>query len=245
MSRFLKSKYAIFAAIVVVGIALDQWTKWYASERLATTRPGFIEHPIELTVDEDDAGESVQEFLAGEFAANTPDEIESIARHHVDRPADAPLEAGERLVVDNRSVTVVDGYWEFEYTVNPGAAFGLLSDTDSPYRMPFFIVVSLLAVVVIVYLLRGVHPDQTLLIVALSLIGTGAVGNFIDRVRFGHVIDFIVWKYTDQFRWPTFNLADAFITVGVVLMLFEIFFGQAAETSSQSATETERDESET
>jgi signal peptidase II len=230
--RFLSSKYVLFAAIVIVGLFLDQWSKWYASERLATTRPGYIEHTMSLTVDDREGPVSAQQFLAEQLAANTSDEVETIARHHIRRPSGEPiapgqtLEPGERVVVENRAVTVVDGYWDFEYTVNPGAAFGLLSDTDSPYRLPFFVVVSLLAVGVIVYLLREVYDEQKLLIVALSFIGTGAMGNFIDRIRFGHVIDFVVWKYGDQYRWPTFNVADAFITVGVVLMLLEIVFGE-------------------
>ena len=142
------------------------------------------------------------------------------------------LEPGETIVVENRKVTVIDGYWDFEYTVNPGAAFVLLSDNESAYRLPFFVVVSLLAIAIILYLLRGLPDRQRLLIVSLSMIGTGALGNFIDRIRFGHVIDFIVWKYTDQYRWPTFNVADAFITVGVTLMLIEIFRGGAPEENS-------------
>jgi signal peptidase II len=230
--RFLSSKYVLFAAIVIVGLILDQWSKWYASERLATTRPGYIEHTMSMTVGGKDEALPARQFLSDKLAANTPDEIETIARHYIRRPGgaviapDEKLQPGDRVVVENRAVTVVDGYWDFEYTVNPGAAFGLLSETDSPYRLPFFVVVSLLAVGVIIYLLRDVYDEQKMLIVALSFIGTGAMGNFIDRIRFGHVIDFIVWKYGDQYRWPTFNVADAFITVGVVLMLLEIFFGE-------------------
>jgi signal peptidase II len=60
------------------------------------------------------------------------------------------------------------------------------------------------------------------------------VGNFIDRIRFGHVIDFIVWKLGDDLRWPTFNVADAFITLGVTLMLVEIIRDAWSEPESQS-----------
>lgn len=255
MKRIFESKYAIFALILVVGVALDQWTKWYASQRLATYRPGYVEHTLTLTVPEDAEDMTAVEYLEREFSANSPDEIAELAQDEIRTPTgdllepDDPLEAGDEIVVENRTVTVIDGYWDFEYTVNPGAAFGLLSDSESTYRLPFFIVVSLLAVVVILYILRGVHEDQTLLIIALSLIGTGALGNFIDRIRFGHVIDFIVWKYTSQYRWPTFNVADACITIGVTLMLFEIFFGGPYEDHRfdepvDPASDSEDDESE-
>lgn len=239
-------KYVWFVAILAIGITADQLTKWYASERLATTRPGILEHPITLQVPESADSTTVRDFLGREFAANGPEVLDAIARSEVRTPEgdrlgpDSKLDPGQRVVVENRTVTVLEHYWEFEYTVNPGAAFGLLSDANSQYRLPFFIVVSLLAVAVILYLLRGVHPSQKILIVSLSFIGTGAVGNFIDRVRFGHVIDFIVWKYTDQWRWPTFNIADALITVGVALMLFELFQG-AAEPEERDTSESTDD----
>lgn len=243
MTNSIPNKYLVFVGILVVGLVADQWTKWYASQRLATYRPGLIEHPIELTVPDDAESSSVRDFLETEFQANSADELDKIARTQVRTPeGDAlepsdKLEAGESVVVDNRKVTVIDGYWDFEYTVNPGAAFGLLSDNDSGYRLPFFIVVSLLAIAIILYLLRGVADRQRILIVSLSMIGTGALGNFIDRIRFGHVIDFIVWKYTDQYRWPTFNIADALISVGVALMLIEIFRGEELDEASTVSAE--------
>lgn len=228
MNESPSTKYWIFAAILIVGVGLDQWTKWYAQQRLATSRPGEVVHHLELEVSEADQGETLREFLTDEFPWNNGETIDRIAKFHVRAPTgepigpDEPVEPGETLTVLNRSVTVIDGYWDFDYTVNPGAAFGLLADSNSPYRTPFFVVVSLLALAIILYILRGVRSHQRLLITALSFIGTGAVGNFIDRVRFGHVIDFVVWKLGDEFRWPTFNVADAFITVGVGLMLLEI-----------------------
>jgi len=109
----------------------------------------------------------------------------------------------------------------------------MLSSSDSPYRMPFLIGISLLAVVVIVYLLEGVRWADRAMIVALAFIATGAVGNLIDRIHLGYVIDFIVWKYTDQYRWPSFNVADAFITVGVVLMLGMLLFGEHPDEQSE------------
>lgn len=239
MSRANLVKYGTFAVIMIVGVGLDQWTKWYASERLATYHRGYVEHPIELEVPESAAGDQLPSYLEREFAWNTSAEIDDmIARGQVvasdnRRLEDtSQLEAGQTIRVLNRKVTVVEDYWDFEYTENPGAAFGLLSDSDSPYRLPFFIVVSVVALGVILYILRDVHPEQKILVLALSMIGTGAVGNFIDRLRLGRVIDFVVWKVTtggEVYRWPTFNVADSFISVGVVLMLIEVMRGNMDE----------------
>ncbi|MFW5966584.1 MAG: signal peptidase II [Persicimonas sp.] len=221
-------KYVLFFAVVLVGVALDQWTKMYASDRLATQRPGYVDHPIVLEVDEDDEGQTVEDFLADEFAANDADEIARIAEHHtrleggrVLRPDDQ-VEPGQKIEVANRSVTVIEDYWDFQYTQNTGAAFGLFADGDSQWRVPFFIIVSLIAVAMILYILRDGKWEQRFLIWGLSFIATGAIGNFVDRIRLGYVTDFIVWKYTDEYRWPTFNLADALISVGVALVAIEL-----------------------
>ena len=219
-----KKKYVFFVAILLVGVALDQLTKWYAVDRLANGRIAEA-HSIELKVPQSADGESLRSYLAEEFSANSPQEIDRIATNWVIGPdgrrlsPNETVQAGQLLEVIHRKVTVVPGYFDFEYAENRGAAFSFLSSSDSPYRMPFLIGFSILAVVVILYLLETTHVGQRAMIVALSFIATGAVGNLIDRVRLGYVIDFIVWKYTNEYRWPNFNIADSFISVGVVLML--------------------------
>lgn len=222
-------KYVLFAVVVLVGVLLDQWAKDYAASRLASQRPGYVEHSVILEVDPADKGETLQEFLAGEFPSNDADEIETIARYHTRSVDGRPLgpkakvEPGQEIEVTNRKVVVIADYWDFQYTENPGAAFGLLADGHEDWRVPFFILVSLVAVSMILYILRGVKWEQQLLVWGLSLIASGALGNFIDRIRFGYVVDFIVWKYTNEYRWPTFNVADALICVGVALMAIELF----------------------
>lgn len=225
--EFRYAKYVLFAVVVLVGIGLDQWTKQVASDRLATTRPG-IEHLIVLDVPESADGKSVEAYLGDEFERNSAEEIERIAGRYV-RTAegrylrgDSELKAGQEIEVTNRSVVIIPGYWDFQYAENPGAAFGILAGQDSSWRLPFLIVVTLLALGMILYILRGTPPGHWLVVWGMSLIASGAVGNFIDRVRFGYVIDFIVWKYTDEYRWPTFNIADALIVVGVSLMVVEL-----------------------
>ncbi|RAL22182.1 signal peptidase II [Lujinxingia litoralis] len=221
-------KYGLFAMIVVIGVALDQWSKWYAESWLATERPGFFSHPIVLEVPQEAEGTTVEEYLGQTFEANSPEEVKAMAQLYtrtedgVHLRPETELEAGQIIEVTNRDVTVIEGYWDFQYTRNPGAAFGLFADKDSEFRKPFFLGVSLLAVLIILGLLRGVQNDQKLLLWALALIAGGALGNFIDRVRYGYVTDFIVWKYTDVYRWPTFNVADALICVGVAFMVIEM-----------------------
>jgi signal peptidase II len=221
-------KYVLFVIVILVGVGLDQWSKHYAADRLATQRPGYVDHSIVLQVDDTDSGETLEEFLTGEFTRSTPLEIERIAKYHTRSPdgvalsADLQVEPGQEIEVTNRKVVIVEDYWDFQYTENPGAAFGLLADGHEDWRVPFFVLVSLLAVGMILYILRGVRWEQQILVWGLSFIASGAVGNFIDRIRFGYVIDFIVWKYTNEYRWPTFNIADALICVGVGLMAIEL-----------------------
>ena len=225
MNKATLLKFAQFLLIMIVGVAADQWTKWYAEERLASSR---LDHPIVLTVPEEMADKTVKEFLTSEFTYSSPKEIETLTRRWV-RDSDGrrmraedKVSAKQEVRVTNREVVIVKDYWDFQYTRNPGAAFGFLASSDSQWRRPFFIVISCVAVLIILYILYGVTLAQQLLIWGLSLIAAGAMRNFIDRIRFNYVIDFILWKYTDAHRWPTFNVADALICVGVGFMLIEI-----------------------
>lgn len=132
------------------------------------------------------------------------------------------LDQATKLYVDARfylgeSVTVLENFFHFTYVRNRGAAFGFLS--DHAIRLPFFITVAVVASVAILWYLRRLGDDQRLLAFALSLVFSGAIGNLIDRIRLGEVIDFIDVHWHDL-HWPAFNVADSAITVGVVLLLF-------------------------
>lgn len=120
----------------------------------------------------------------------------------------------------HQSIPVLDGLFNITYLRNKGAAFSFLSQVS--WRIPFFIVVTVIAAVVILMVLRGLREDQRLAQSALSMIFSGATGNLIDRVRFGEVIDFldVYWK---NHHWPAFNVADSLICVGVVLMAVDMF----------------------
>lgn len=119
-----------------------------------------------------------------------------------------------------RPISVVNGFWNWRYIENPGAAFGLLSKGDSQWRVPFFFIVSIGAMVFIFSFFRKLENHQRLLILSMSLIFGGAIGNFIDRLHLNYVIDFIDWYYADK-HWPTFNVADSAISVGVFLIAVE------------------------
>jgi signal peptidase II len=117
---------------------------------------------------------------------------------------------------------VVEGFLSLSHVQNRGAAFGILSDADLPYQSAVFSVVSLLALgAIAVYAIR-LPVTAHLPRVALSLVLGGAIGNLIDRVRLGFVVDFIhvYWK---RHQWPDFNMADSAISVGVALLLLDMF----------------------
>ncbi|TWJ18939.1 signal peptidase II [Geobacter argillaceus] len=118
-----------------------------------------------------------------------------------------------------QSIPVVNGLFSITYMRNKGAAFSFLSNFN--YRLPFFILISLVAVVAILVAYRKLRDDQRFAALALSLILSGAVGNLIDRVRLGEVIDFldVFWQ---THHWPAFNVADSAICVGVALLAVDM-----------------------
>jgi signal peptidase II len=116
-------------------------------------------------------------------------------------------------------VAIDEDWFHFRYVENPGAAWGFLSRSISEYRTPFFLTLSVAAMLFILIYYARTSNEQKTLRVALGLVFGGAMGNFVDRSRLGYVIDFIDWHIGDHFTWPTFNIADAAITIGVILLL--------------------------
>src|SRR5579883_274498 len=117
-----------------------------------------------------------------------------------------------------RPIVVIQGYFDLQYSENTGAAFGLFRGLSHGREMLF--VVGTIALVVIITFLRRVRPDRLRIAAELGLIAGGAVGNILDRVLYGKVSDFIVWKYHGHV-WPTFNIADAALVVGVIALLLD------------------------
>jgi len=128
-----------------------------------------------------------------------------------------------------QSLPVVDNFFHITYLRNPGAAFGILA--DSSIRLPFFISVSIIAALGILWYQRRVPASDYWQQLALGLIFSGAVGNLIDRVRFGEVIDFLDVHWY-QYHWPAFNIADSAICVGVAILMFGSFREERRKRSS-------------
>jgi signal peptidase II len=116
--------------------------------------------------------------------------------------------------------TVAENFFNITYLRNKGAAFGFLANTS--YRLPFFILVSLVAIIVILVVFARLRPDQRFTACALALIFSGALGNLIDRIRLGEVIDFLDAHWYGH-HWPAFNIADSAICVGVFLLAIDMF----------------------
>jgi len=127
----------------------------------------------------------------------------------------------DRTMELHTTITVVENFFNITYMRNKGAAFSFLSTFS--YRLPFFILISLVAVAVIVLVFLRLRTDQKFTAVALSLIFAGAVGNLIDRVRLGEVIDFLDAHWYDH-HWPAFNVADSAICVGVAFLALDMIF---------------------
>ncbi len=115
----------------------------------------------------------------------------------------------------------ITSFFKLTYVRNTGAAFSFLSDAGGWQRWFFAGLAILISMVVAVWLTR-LKQQETLLAVALSLILGGAMGNLIDRLAYGYVIDFLD-VYYQTWHWPAFNVADSAITLGVMLMLLESF----------------------
>jgi signal peptidase II len=122
----------------------------------------------------------------------------------------------ERAFALHESVTIIKNFFNITSVRNQGAAFGFLA--DSSFREPFFISVSTIAGLAIIWYLHHLKDDQKHFVIPLSLIFAGAMGNLIDRIRLGEVIDFIDVHWFGH-HWPAFNVADSAIFIGVALLL--------------------------
>ena len=118
-------------------------------------------------------------------------------------------------------------YVNFTYVHNTGAAFSFLSQAGGWQRWFFAFFAVVMSLVLLVWLIR-LKPHERLLAVALSLVLGGAIGNLIDRVALGYVIDFID-VYYQSWHWPVFNIADCAITIGVALLVLDSFLSKEVE----------------
>jgi signal peptidase II len=148
----------------------------------------------------------------------------------------------KHLIVTNLTysdkIEIVEGFFYLTHVRNPGAAFGLFATAPAPWRLAFFIGVSLLAIGIVISFFRRIAPGDRLSALALGFISGGAVGNLIDRIRLHEVIDFLHFRLWQGYSWPDFNLADSFIVVGVALLVLELL---ASEGESRAQPDGDRE----
>jgi signal peptidase II len=126
-------------------------------------------------------------------------------------------------------IPVIEGFFSITHVRNPGAAFSLFATSPEPFRRIFFVVVTLVAIALVFSFYRKLAPGERLSALALGLVLGGAVGNLVDRLVYGEVIDFLHFRLLGGYSWPDFNLADSFIVVGVGLLVLELFATEGEE----------------
>ncbi len=117
----------------------------------------------------------------------------------------------------HESIPVLPGFFSITYIRNPGAAFGFLAGAAPTFRYVFFVGITLFASGLILHYLRTYAAEDHLLTISLGMILSGALGNLIDRIRFGEVIDFLD-VYIGANHWPAFNVADSAISIGAFVL---------------------------
>ena len=119
------------------------------------------------------------------------------------------------------SVPILPGLLDLTYVRNPGAVFGLLRDVPSPWRGLILTLVPLLAIGLVLLLARGLAPGHRRARASLAMVLGGALGNLIDRIRLGWVVDFVD-VHVAGWHWPAFNVADSAICVGIALLALDL-----------------------
>jgi len=149
------------------------------------------------------------------------------------------LDQATKIVVEHgvplyESIPVITGLFNITHLKNTGAAFGLFAGHASTFRTLFFAVITIGALMLILLIFRNTKGNRILTPLSLGMIMAGALGNLVDRIRWGYVIDFLdlYWK---NHHWPAFNIADSAITVGIVLVLVEhLFFHRRTEAPQET-----------
>lgn len=134
------------------------------------------------------------------------------------------------------SISIIPNFFNFTYVRNFGAAFGFLAQTNPEFRNIFFLLMPPIALITILVILKGVSTKDNAQILALSSIFGGAVGNYIDRLRFGYVIDFLDFHYQNKYNYPAFNIADSAIVIGVSVLFLLMFLEERAKKKFSQKT---------
>jgi signal peptidase II len=142
---------------------------------------------------------------------------------------------GQTYLVEWRQIDVMGKWFKYVYAENQGAAFGFLKEAPPMVRDSIFFSLTVIVLLAILLIIIRTEARHRMVLLALTGILAGAIGNFIDRIRYGYVIDFID-MYLGSYHWPTYNVADIGISCGVVLLMLDITFNK----DSPLVTEEER-----
>jgi signal peptidase II len=130
---------------------------------------------------------------------------------------------------------VICDFFNITYVQNRGAAFGILSQANPAFRVPFFIVVPMVALFSIAYVFKRIPSKDIKLSTSLSLVIAGAVGNLIDRVTLGFVVDFLDFHWRWGYHFPAFNVADSAICIGVGILMLDLVSQDLTQTPKKGS----------
>lgn len=221
----LIKKFIAVALIVIFAVVADQSSKIWAEDNFASIR--YPDHQIEVTIDADHAGMTLEEFVKTKYPSLDEGDalrVTSSATRSGERlRATDALAQDDKVAFNHLTRTVVDGYFDYQYARNPGAAWSFLADQSETFRKWFFGATGIVALIAMgIFIAISKWKNQKLTILTLACIMGGALGNMIDRFRMGYVIDFISWHVGEHY-WPTFNIADVFVTGGIALLIIDLF----------------------
>jgi signal peptidase II len=134
------------------------------------------------------------------------------------------------------SLSILPKFFNLTYVQNKGAAFGLLAQAHPAFRVPFFIVVPILALLSIAYVFKKIADNDIKMSLALSLVISGAIGNLIDRVVRGFVVDFLDFHWNWIYHFPAFNVADSAICVGVGILMVDLLVQEVPVSPKKGST---------
>ena len=148
------------------------------------------------------------------------------------------LDQSTKLIIQqtlplHQKVEIISGFFNLIHVRNTGGAFGIFGGEKGPVGSVLFVVASLIAVGILVILFLRVKEHEKTLTFSLALLLSGAIGNLIDRVSYGEVVDFLDFHVSST-HWPAFNIADSAISIGIGLMALELLIKERKKPSKSN-----------